>query len=52
MCIRDRVDLVVSSPRDPVGVWELARSLREELGKPVRIELRVQPEEVDRAVAT
>lgn len=46
------VELVVSSPRDPVGVWELARSLREELGKPVGIELRVQPEEVDRAVAT
>ena len=46
------MELVVSSPRDPVGVWELARTLREQLGKPVSIELRVQPEEVDRAVAT
>ncbi len=45
------VELVVTSPSDPVSVWELARMLRERLGKPVQVELRVQPEEVDRAVA-
>lgn len=45
------VDLVVTSPSDPVSVWELARLLRERLGKPVQVELRVQPEAVDRAVA-
>jgi uncharacterized hydrophobic protein (TIGR00271 family) len=45
------VDLVVTSPSDPVSVWELARLLRDRLGKPVQVELRVQPEAVDRAVA-
>jgi uncharacterized hydrophobic protein (TIGR00271 family) len=45
------IDLVVTSPSDPVSVWELARLLRDRLGKPVEIELRVQPEAVDRAVA-
>jgi uncharacterized hydrophobic protein (TIGR00271 family) len=45
------VELVVSSPRAPLSVWDLARRLRDELGKPVRIELRVQPESVDRAIA-
>ena len=45
------VDLVVTSPSDPVSVWELARLLRERLGKPVHVELRVQLEAVDRAVA-
>lgn len=47
-----RVDLVVTSPTDPVSVWELARRLRERLGKPVEVELRVLLEQVDRAVAT
>jgi uncharacterized hydrophobic protein (TIGR00271 family) len=46
------VVLAVTSPRDPVSVWELARLLRERLGKPVTVELRVQPEQVDRAIAT
>jgi uncharacterized hydrophobic protein (TIGR00271 family) len=46
------VELVVSSPSDPVSVWELARLLRERLGKPVDVQLRVQLEAVDRAVAT
>ncbi len=46
------VELVVSSPSDPVSVWELARLLRERLGKPVEVQLRVQLEAVDRAVAT
>jgi hypothetical protein len=45
------VDLVVTSPTDPVSVWELARLLRERLDKPVDVELRVQLESVDRAVA-
>ena len=45
------VDLVVTSPSDPVSVWELARLLRERLGKPVEVQLRVQLEQVDRAVA-
>ena len=45
------VELVVTSPSDPVSVWELARVLRDRLGKPVDVELRVQPEEVDHAVA-
>ena len=45
------VELVVTSPSDPVSVWELARLLRERLGEPVQVELRVQPEAVDRAVA-
>jgi uncharacterized hydrophobic protein (TIGR00271 family) len=45
------VELVVTSPSDPVSVWELARLLRERLGKPVTVELRVLLEEVDRAVA-
>jgi len=45
------VDLVVTSPSDPVSVWELASLLRDRLGKPVRVELRVQPESVDRAIA-
>ena len=44
------VDLVVTSPSDPVSVWELARRLRERLGKPVEVELRVVLEQVDRAV--
>jgi hypothetical protein len=35
-----------------VSVWELARLLREQLGKPVDVELRVAIEQVDRAVAT
>ena len=50
----DDVDvvLVVTSSRDPVSVWELARLLRERLGKPVNVELRVQLEAVDRAIAT
>ncbi len=46
------VDLVVSSPSDPVSVWQLARLLRERLGKPVQVELRVQLEQVDRAIAS
>jgi uncharacterized hydrophobic protein (TIGR00271 family) len=45
------VDLVVTSPSDPVSVWELARLLRDRLDSPVRVELRVQPEGVDRAIA-
>lgn len=45
------VELVVTSPSDPVSVWELARLLRDRLGKPVQVELRVQPEAVDRAIA-
>jgi uncharacterized hydrophobic protein (TIGR00271 family) len=45
------VELVVTSPSDPVSVWELARLLRERLGKPVDVELRVQLESVDRALA-
>ena len=45
------VDLVVTSPSDPVSVWELARLLRERLGKPVDVELRVQLEAVDHAIA-
>ena len=51
--VGDTVDihLVVTSPSDPVSVWELARLLRQRLGKPVQVELRVQPEQVDRAVA-
>ena len=49
---RVTVDLVVSSPSDPVSVWELARLLRERLGKPVQVELRVQLEQVDRAIAS
>ena len=46
------VDLVVTSPSDPVSVWQLASLLRERLGRPVSVELRVQLESVDRAVAT
>ncbi len=45
------VQLVVTSPSDPVSVWELARLLRERLGKPVTVDLRVVVEELDRAVA-
>lgn len=45
------VELVVTSPSDPVSVWQLASLLRDRLGKPVQVELRVQPEGVDRAVA-
>ena len=45
------VNLVVTSPSDPVSVWELARLLRERLGKPVDVELRVQLEAVDHAIA-
>jgi uncharacterized hydrophobic protein (TIGR00271 family) len=45
------VELVVTSPSDPVSVWQLARLLRERLGKPVDVELRVQLESVDRALA-
>ncbi len=45
------VELVVTSPSDPVSVWELARLLRERLGKPVQVQLRVQLEQVDRAIA-
>lgn len=45
------VDLVVTSPSDPVSVWQLARLLRERLGKPVQVQLRVQLEQVDRAIA-
>lgn len=46
-----KVELAVSSPSDPVSVWELARLLRDRLGKLVTVELRVVLEEVDRAVA-
>jgi uncharacterized hydrophobic protein (TIGR00271 family) len=46
------IELVVTSPSDPVSVWELARLLRERLGEPVQVNLRVQLEAVDRAVAT
>jgi uncharacterized hydrophobic protein (TIGR00271 family) len=46
------VELVVTSPSDPVSVWQLARILRERLGESVSVELRVQPEAVERAVAT
>jgi hypothetical protein len=35
-----------------VSVWELARLLRDRLGKPVDVQLRVQLEAVDRAIAT
>ncbi len=45
------VELVVTSPSDPVSVWQLARLLRERLGKPVQVQLRVQLEQVDRAIA-
>jgi uncharacterized hydrophobic protein (TIGR00271 family) len=45
------VDLVVTSPSDPVSVWKLAAMLRQRLGKPVEVELRVQLESEDRAVA-
>jgi uncharacterized hydrophobic protein (TIGR00271 family) len=48
---RVSVELVVTSTRNPVSVWELARLLRDELGKPVDIELRVQLEAVDRAIS-
>jgi uncharacterized hydrophobic protein (TIGR00271 family) len=46
------VDLVVTSPSTPVSVWELAQLLRERLDKPVTVQLRVQLETVDRAIAT
>jgi uncharacterized hydrophobic protein (TIGR00271 family) len=46
-----KIDLVVTSPSDEVSVWELTRLLRERLGQPVAVELRVQPETVDHAVA-
>jgi uncharacterized membrane protein len=45
------VELVVTSPSDPVSVWELARLLRDRLGEPVEVELRVQLESVDRALS-
>lgn len=45
------VELVVTSQSDPVSVWKLAGMLRDRLGKPVQVELRVQPEAVERAVA-
>jgi uncharacterized hydrophobic protein (TIGR00271 family) len=46
-----QIDLVVSSPSDPVSIWQLARSLRERLGKPVSIELRVLRETIDSAIS-
>ena len=49
---RVSVTLVVTSTRETLSVWSLAGLLRTRLGKPVEIELHVQLEAVNRAVAS
>ena len=46
------VDLVVATTRDPLNISELADELRERLGKPVELDIHIQLEKRERAIAT